>query len=82
MFVAEHFLYDIIEEYRKHLVSIGIGTWYSQACRSLKLKHSVYSPCEKSLIGRTMPYIKDDIKEFDDYFPCRKKNCKLKHVKQ
>jgi hypothetical protein len=20
-------------------------------------------------------------REFDDYFPCRKKNCKLKHVK-
>ncbi len=82
MFVAEHFLYDIIKEYGKHLVSIGVGTWYPQACRSLQLKHYVYSHCEKSLIGRTIQYIKYDIKEFDDYYPCRKKNCKLKHVKQ
>ena len=31
---------------------------------------------------RTMQYIKDRTERFDDYFPCRKKNCKLKHVKQ
>jgi putative transposase len=40
---------------------------------------------EKSLIERTMQYIKDRTKGFDDYyFHCkRKKNkCKLKHVKQ
>ena len=30
-----------------------------------------------------MQYIKDRVENFDDYFPCRKKNkCKLKHVKQ
>jgi putative transposase len=28
-------------------------------------------------------YIKDRTKEsFDEFFPCRKKNCKLKHVQQ
>ena len=36
---------------------------------------------EKSLIERTMQYIKDRTESFDDYFPCRKENCKLKHVK-
>ncbi len=38
MFVAEHFLSGIIQEYRKHSVSIddGGGTWYPiQACRFL-----------------------------------------------
>jgi hypothetical protein len=30
----------------------------------------------KSIIERTMQYIKDRIKEcFDDYFPCGRKNC-------
>ena len=29
-----------------------------------------------------MQYIKDRTTEsFDDYFPCKRKNCKLKHVK-
>jgi putative transposase len=42
----------------------------------------VHSSFEKSIIERTMQYIKDRTKEgFDDYFPCRKKKCKLKHVK-
>jgi len=29
-----------------------------------------------------MQYIKDRTESFDDYFPCKKNNCKLKHVKQ
>ena len=45
---------------------------------------SSYSSMGKvSLKGRCTQYIKDRTKEgFDDYFPCMKKNCKLKHVKQ
>ena len=31
-------------------------------------------------IERTMHCIKDRTESFDDYFPCRKKNCKLLHV--
>ncbi|MDR4492327.1 MAG: hypothetical protein R2685_15745 [Candidatus Nitrosocosmicus sp.] len=27
-----------------------------------------------------MQYIKDRTESFDDYFPCRLKNCKLKYV--
>ncbi len=49
----------------------------------LKLKHYLHSSYEKSIIERTMQYIKDRTKEcFDDYFPCKKKKCKLKHVQQ
>ncbi|HXS60914.1 MAG TPA: hypothetical protein VN703_08910, partial [Candidatus Sulfopaludibacter sp.] len=41
------------------------------------------SSFKKSIIERTMQYIKDRTETFDDYFPCRKKNkCKLNHVKQ
>ncbi|MER5176435.1 MAG: DDE-type integrase/transposase/recombinase [Candidatus Nitrosocosmicus sp.] len=86
MFVAERFLLDIVEEYGSYPVSIDGGTWYPQACQFLKLKHHLHflrKDYEKSIIERTMQYIKDRIECFDDYFPCnRKKKCKLKHVQQ
>jgi len=80
MFVAERFILGLVKNYGKHPVSTDGGTWYPQACRFLKLKHHVHSPFEKSLIERTMQYVKDRTESFDDYFPCRLKNCKLKHV--
>jgi putative transposase len=83
MFVAEHFLSDIVDEYGEFPVSTADGgTWYPQACKFLKLKHHLHSFLEKSIIERTMQYIKDRTKGFDDYFSCKKKKCKLKHVKQ
>ena len=37
---------------------------------------------QKSLIERTMQYVKSRTEEgFDDYFPCKRKKYKLKHVK-
>jgi putative transposase len=80
-FVAERFLSNIVRDYGKHPVSTDGGTWYPMACRFLKLKHHIHSPYEKSIIERTMQYIKDRTEGFDDYFPCRIKNCKMKHVK-
>ena len=82
MLVAERFIASLINRHGKHPVSTDGGTWYPQACRFLKLKHHLHSPLEKSLIERTMQYIKDRTEGFDDYFPCRKRKCKLKHVKQ
>ena len=82
MFVAERFLLNIIRDYGKHPVSTdGGGTWYPMACQFLKLEHHLHSSYEKSLIERTIQYIKDRTENFDDYFPCRIKNCNLKHVK-
>jgi putative transposase len=82
MFVAERFIADLVKDHGKHAVSTDGGTWYpSQACMFLKLKHHIHSTLEKSLIERTMQYIKDRTENFDDYFPCRIKNCKLKHVR-
>ena len=80
MFVAERFIAGLVNTYGKYPVSTDGGTWYPQACRFLKLDHHIHSPLEKSLIERTMQYIKDRTESFDDYFPCRIKNCKLKHV--
>jgi putative transposase len=59
MFVAEHFLSDVVDEYGPHPVYTDGGSWYPQACRFLKLNHHIHSTFEKSLIERTMQYIKD-----------------------
>jgi putative transposase len=86
MFVAERFPSSIVNECGKHPIFTEGGTWYpQQACRFLKLDHHIHSfvyKDEKSIIERTMQYIKDRIETFDDYFPCRKKKCKLNHIKQ
>ncbi|MDQ3083558.1 MAG: DDE-type integrase/transposase/recombinase [Thermoproteota archaeon] len=81
MLIAERFLSDVVKIHGKHPVSTDGGTWYPMACKFLRLKHHIHSPFEKSLIERTMQYIKDRTECFDDYFPCRTINCKLKHVR-
>ena len=81
MLVTERFIASLINIYGKHHVSTDGGTWYPHACKFLKLRHHLHSPFEKSIIERTMQYIKDRTESFDDYFPCRKKNCKLKHIR-
>ena len=80
MFVADRFISDLVMTYGKHDISTDGGTWYPQACRFLKLNHHTHSSLEKSLIERTIQYIKDRTECFDDYFPCRKANCKLNHA--
>ena len=81
MLVAERFIQGLVKAHGRHPVSTGGGTWYPQACRFLKLKRHLHSPFEKGIIERTMQYIKDRTECFDDYFPCRLKNCRLEHVK-
>jgi putative transposase len=51
------------------------GLWILE----LKIPH-IFLFGEKPNIKRTMYYIKDRTGVFEDYFPCRKINCKLKHV--
>ena len=80
MFVAERFLSGLLEEHGEHPVSTDGGTWYPQACRFLRVEHHLHSTYGKSIIERTIQYIKDRTECFDDYFPCKKKKCKLKHV--
>ena len=82
MLVAERFLKALIKRYGKHPLSTDGGTWYPQACNFLKIDHHIHSSHEKSLIiERTVQYLKDRTEMFDDYFPCRKYNCKLEHAK-
>ncbi len=81
MFVAEKFTAGLMRVYGKHPVSTDGGTWYPQACKFLELDHHIHSCLEKSLIERTMQYIKDRTEGFDDYVPCKIKNCNLKHIR-
>ena len=80
MLVAERFLQELVRKYRKHPVSTDGGAWYPQACKFLKLDHHFHSPYRKSIIERTIQFVKDRTESFDDYFPCRKSNCKLEHI--
>ena len=80
MLIAERFISSLVQIHGKHPVSTDGGTWYPQACRFLNVDNHIHSSLEKSLIERTMQYIKDRTECFDHYFPCRLKNCKLKHV--
>jgi hypothetical protein len=52
----------------------------STSLQVFEIASSYPSSYDKSIIERTMQYIKDRTECFDDYFPCRKKNCKLLHV--
>jgi putative transposase len=81
--VAEQLLQELIKKYGKNPGSTdGGGTWYPQACRFLKLRHHTHSYYERSIIERTIQYIKDRTECFDDYFPpCQKDNCTLEHVR-
>jgi putative transposase len=81
MFVAERFLPGLVGVHGNHPVSTDGGTRYPQDGRFLKLKHHIHSPLEKSLVERTMQYIKDRTECFDDCFLCRIKNCKPERVK-
>lgn len=80
-FVAERFLLDIVRDYGKCPVSTDGGIYYPMAWRFLGLEHHIHSHMEKSLIERTIQYIKDKTERFVDYFPCKMKNCKMKYIR-
>ncbi len=62
----------------------GFHRWWYMVSSSLPVPETEASHAfsfEKSLIERTMQYIKDRTECFDDYFPCRKAKCNLHHIK-
>jgi putative transposase len=43
VFVAERFLSKVVEEYGQHIISTKDGgTWYTQACKFLKIDHHIH----------------------------------------
>jgi putative transposase len=81
MFVVEKFLNSLVKDYGKHTLPTDGGTWYPYACRLPKVKHHLHSTFEKSIIERTIQYIKDRTECFDDYFPYRREKCGLIHLR-
>jgi putative transposase len=57
-------------------------TGYPQTYKFLKLKHHhIHLPYGKSIIGRTIQYVKHRTESFEDYFPCRnERRCKLEYI--
>jgi putative transposase len=54
MFVAKRIIVELIKIHDKHPVSTDEGTWYPSYCNTLKLRHHLHSPFEKSHIDRTI----------------------------
>jgi hypothetical protein len=66
MFIAEHFLPDVVEEYIVHPFSTDGGAWYpTQACQFLKLEYRIHLHLRKALL-KEMQYIKARTEGFDD----------------
>ena len=61
---------------RSHTLQLEIGYKISNLERLFHRKTEISG----FIIDET--YIKDRTEGFDDYFPCRKKKCEFKHVKQ
>jgi putative transposase len=83
MIITESFLRMLIKIYGKHTVYSDGGTWCPQACISLGLEHRLHSSYEKSIVERTIEYLKDRTEVFfDDYYPCMRYGglCNLRHV--
>ena len=72
MFVAERFLSGLIHIHGKHPVSTDGGTWYPKACTFLRLEYHFHPSYEKSIIERTIQYIKDRTEGFDATFHAEK----------
>jgi putative transposase len=80
MIVAESFLRSLIKIYGKHTVYSDGGTWYPEACISVGLQHRLHSSYEKSIVERTIEYLKVRTEAFDDYYRCMIDGvCKIRH---
>ena len=66
MIVAESFLRTLIKIYGKYTLYSEGGTWYPEACISLGLKHRLHSSYEKSIVEKTVEYLKDRTEAFND----------------
>jgi hypothetical protein len=69
MIVARSFMRTLIKIYDKHTVYSDGGAWCPVACISLELEHRLHSPYEKSIVERTIEYLKDRADAFNDYYP-------------
>ena len=71
MFMAERFVSGLIKIHGEHpaVSTDDSGTWYPQACRFLKVGHHLHSSYWKSIIERTIQYLKDKTDSLMIIFP-------------
>ncbi|MEM0079427.1 MAG: DDE-type integrase/transposase/recombinase [Nitrososphaerota archaeon] len=79
---AELFLRSLVMAYGKHPVWTDGAPCYSEACRRLGLSHYRYRFGDRlfQAVERAVQMLKDRTENFDDYFPCRRRECILDHV--
>ena len=84
IFVAERFISNLMKRYGEYTSCFNWWRYVvSTGLQILRLQHHhIHSPYEKSIIERTVQYIKDRTEGFDDYFPCRKSKCKSQHIQK
>jgi putative transposase len=79
--VAERFLPCLLEEHRGTHCFDWRWNLVPTSMQIPKVEAPYPSPYEKSIVERTVQYIKDRTESFDDdYLPCKRKKCKLRHV--
>jgi putative transposase len=67
--------------YRSRMKILADGAqYYRTACNFLNLDHDVYDLRLRNLMERIIQHVKDRIKDFDDYIPCRRKKCDKRHA--
>ena len=63
--------------------TVELGTqWLAGSWTWNTIYFLFFDKVKKSVIERAMQYIKDRTECFDDYFSCKKKNSKLRHVRK
>jgi putative transposase len=75
MLVAERFIQKLATDMANilYVLMVAVLGIHPQACKFLRFDHHhLHSSFEKSVIERTIRYIKDRTETFEDYFPCRK----------
>ncbi len=73
IFVCYQFFKQLQNRYGRKPIFTDGAHWYNDACRWLRLKHTVYGTELKNIMERFIQQIKDRTECFDDHFPCRKK---------
>ena len=79
--MAERFISGLIKIHGPNAVSTNDGgTWFPTSGLSVFETEASYSFLISEKYYWKNNTIKDRTECFDDYFPCRKKKCKIKHV--
>jgi len=80
LFVCYQFFRQLRNRYGRKPIFIDGARWYNEACRWLRLEHTVYGTELKNIMERFIQHIKDRTECFDDHFPCTKQGCNRQHV--